>query len=75
MSYGPASLSLEQLGQRSIDRQFMRWRDVRNITVDEKKYTISLRGEGKRTLDLRCTSETFESALQLVREHEKPARS
>lgn len=56
------------LQSKSQDGQLMRWKDVRKIDSDKEKRTISLYGRGDTELRLCCTPDTFEPALQVVRE-------
>lgn len=65
-AYGSTS---HWLASKSEDREFMRWKQVRKVDVDEKKGAISLYDSQGTQMRLCCTPVTFESALRLVREH------
>src|SRR4030043_1314696 len=42
ISYGPWALSQHYLSEKSKDRQFMRWKDIRKVAVNRKNGIISL---------------------------------
>lgn len=68
-TYGPAALSLHYLTQKSEDVEFMRWRDVRTIAAKKNDGVISLRDKEESVIRLRCTPETFDQALGIIRQH------
>jgi hypothetical protein len=70
-AYGPTS---HWLASKPEDKQFMSWKHVRKVDVDDKRGTISLYdGEGTE-IRLCCTPATFESSLRMVKEHATDTR-
>lgn len=68
ISYGPAALSQHYLSGKSKDRQFMRWKDVRKVAVDSKNGIISLYDKDETEIRLRCTFDTFDPVLRIIKE-------
>jgi len=68
-TYGPAALSLHYLTRKSEDVEFMRWKDIRKIAVNKNDGIISLRDKEEFEIRLRCTPETFDPALGIIRQH------
>ena len=68
-TFGPAALSLHYLTQKSEDVEFMRWKNIRKIATNKNDETISLRDKKEFEMHLRCTPETFDQALGIIRQH------
>lgn len=68
MGYGPWSLSQHYLSGKSEDKQFMHWKTVRKVAVNKNEGIISLYDQDKTEIRLRCTPDTFEPVLRIIRE-------
>ena len=67
VGYGPAALSQHYLTGKSADKEFMRWKDIRKVTVDDESHVVSLYGDQETQLRICCTTDIFETILTLIR--------
>ena len=63
--YGPMS---HWLSSKSVDKQFMRWKNVRKMSTDERTGVILLQDHNGTEMRICCSPGTYEPAVRLIKE-------